>query len=60
MDKNSVHKTGDRKSKELLVHVEWILYSNRLSKYRLKYDLLLTKAASKKKIYIYIYIYIYI
>ena len=56
MDKNSVHKTGDRKSKELLVHVEWILYSNRLSKYRLKYDLLLTKAASKKKKYIYIYI----
>ena len=43
MNKNSVHKTADRKPKELLV-----LYSKRWSKYRLKYDLLLTKTASKK------------
>ena len=49
INKNSVHITADRESKELSVDLEWILYSKRWSKLRRKDDLLLIKTASKTK-----------
>ena len=48
-EQNSIHITTERESKELSADLEWILYSKSWSKYRLKVDLLLMKAASKNK-----------
>ena len=49
MNKNSLHKTADKESKELSVDLEWMLYTKNCSKYRRKGELLLIKTASKTK-----------
>ena len=47
INKNSIYTTADRQSKELPFDLEWILYSKSWSKYRLKYNILLIKTASR-------------
>ena len=49
LNKNDIHITADRESKELSVDLEWILCSISWSKYRLKNDLLRIKTASNNK-----------